>query len=215
MGLVKNKVIAAMLFALLLLPQSVLSTTADEYAFKVFLDDKEIGHHRFEVLRQGAETMVKSEADFTVKFLFFNAYSYRHSNTELWQEGCLRLIDAQTDDNGDELFVRGKLKNAKLSLETQAGMSEVDGCIRSFAYWDLDLLRDKQLLNPQTGELLPVTVEFLGESDIEHRGTSVAAKHYIIRGEDLDIELWYSKDRNWLALESTLENGSRLSYRIP
>ena len=208
-------IVSMLLLASLSLSYPAFSKTTDEYAFKVFLDDKEIGQHTFEVRKQGEEIMVKSEAAFNVKFLFFNAYTYKHSNTELWQEGCLRLIDAQTDDNGDELFVRGKLDDASLSLETPAGVNEIDGCIRSFAYWDLDLLRDKQLLNPQTGELLPVTVEFVGESDIEYRGTTVPALQYIIRGEDLAIELWYSKERDWLALESTLENGSKLSYRIP
>ena len=30
-----------------------------------------------------------------IKFLFFDAYRYRHENEELWRDGCLQAIDAR------------------------------------------------------------------------------------------------------------------------
>jgi hypothetical protein len=185
------------------------------YDFKVYLDDSEIGSHRFEISSDTATQQVKSKADFDVKFLFFNAYQYRHSNTEIWQGECLQAINATTDDNGERLFVRGEKEDGALVLRTNDGSRTVEGCIRSFAYWDPDLLNSTHLLNSQTGELEPVEVMKLGTSTIDYRGQQVPAMHYIISGEDLSIELWYSTEEEWLALESTLENGKRLRYRLP
>jgi len=46
------------------------------------------------------------------------------------------------------------------------------------------------------------------------RGEPVAAYRYRLSGEDLKIDLWYSPDNHWLALESTLEGGRKLRYRM-
>lgn len=200
---------------LLLMPVLLQASNTRSYDFKVYLDESEIGSHRFEILSDTDTQQVRSEADFDVKFLFFSAYQYRHSNTEIWQGECLKAINATTDDNGERLFVRGERADDALVLETSEGERTVKGCIRSFAYWDLDLINSTHLLNSQTGELEPVEVKDLGTSSIEYQGREVPAEHYIIRGEDLSIELWYSTEREWLALESTLENGKRLRYRIP
>ena len=200
---------------LLLAPMLLQASNTRSYDFKVYLDESEIGSHRFEISSDTATQQVRSEADFDVKFLFFSAYQYRHSNTEIWQGECLKAINATTDDNGERLFVRGEREDNALLLETNDGLRTVQGCIRSFAYWDPELLNSTHLLNSQTGELEAVEVRNLGTSSIEYRGREVPAEHYIILGEDLSIELWYSTEQEWLALESTLDNGKRLRYRIP
>lgn len=200
---------------LLLAPMLLQASNTRSYDFKVYLDESEIGSHRFEISSDTATQRVRSEADFDVKFLFFSAYQYRHSNTEIWQGECLKTINATTDDNGERLFVRGEREDNALLLETNDGLRTVQGCIRSFAYWDPELLNSTHLLNSQTGELEPVEVKKLGASSIEYRGRQVPAVHYMISGEDLSIELWYSTEQEWLALESTLDNGKRLRYRIP
>jgi hypothetical protein len=206
-------------FRLLLLILLVLSAGAlmanqtQRYDFRVLLDDNEIGHHRFVVSERDAETTVTSEARFDVKFLFINAYTYTHANSETWQGDCLYAIDAATDDNGESLFVRGETVEQQLLLETPDGRRHIEGCVRTFAYWDPQLLRAQRLLNAQTGELVDVDVRALGESTIEVRGKPVRAHHYRLSSDELDIDLWYSDNRQWLALESTVGNGSRLRYQ--
>ena len=68
---------------LLLLLSSFVS--AKEFNFKVLLNDKDIGHHRFSVDDQ----TVQSNAAFDVKLWIIPAYKYRHKATETNQNGCL------------------------------------------------------------------------------------------------------------------------------
>jgi len=182
------------------------------YHFKVLLDDDEIGYHRFVVTPHNTFTYVNTEARFDVKFLFITAYSYLHSNSEVWQGDCLRTIQATTDDNGEDLFVRGEYNEQRLVVHTPAGEQQLEGCIRTFAYWDPELLNGTRLLNSQTGELVEVAIQRLGQSTIQVRGKPVKAQHYRIHNPELSIDLWYSDKQEWLALESTTENGARLRY---
>ncbi len=197
----------------LLLP-AISVADVEKYEFKVFLDEREIGYHRFVVTPQNMRTFVSSEAHFDVSFLFLNFYRYLHSSNEIWLNDCLSTIESHTNDNGENHFVRGQTSDDSFLLQTAEQRLQVDGCVRTFAYWDPSLLSSGQLLNPQTGELIEVEIVFIGESIIDRGERSSIARHYQITSDQLTIDLWYSTDEKWLALESTVENGARLRYAI-
>ena len=89
-----------------------------------------------------------------------------------------------------------------------------DGCVVSYAYWDPErLLRQRELLNPQTGQFDPAKIESLGEETIAVRGAQVRADRYRLHGGKLVIDLWYSKSGEWLQLDSTTTSKRQLHYR--
>ena len=202
----------ALLFFSMAISVNSYAIQEKSYDFKVFLGDKEIGFHKFMVTPHKDQTYVNSEANFDVKFLFISAYTYLHQNSEVWKGNCLQAINATTDDNGDVLYVRGKYREQTLNLQTHKGQKKLEGCIKTFAYWDPSLLNSNKLLNVQTGKLEEVNIEVLGESQINRNGTLIRANHYRINNPKFNIDLWYSDNKEWLALESTTENGARLRY---
>jgi hypothetical protein len=190
------------------------SGTDGTYTFKVFLDDKEIGTQRFVVSSSNGRTDVDIEARFEVTFWFITAYRYRHINSEVWDGGCLRRIRSHTDDNGRTFFVRGTHAADRLTLVTHAGTTTVDGCVKTFAYWDQDFLWSRSLLNSQTGEMNPVSTTRLGHEVIPVRGRSTNATHYRLVADTFSVDLWYSPRGEWLALESTTADNARLRYEL-
>lgn len=207
-----KKLTVLMLFLFSVISTNALATQTKRYDFKVFLGEKEIGHHKFLVTPHKQQTYVSSEANFDVKFLFFSAYNYLHYNSEVWQDNCLQAINAVTDDNGDMLFVRGNMANNGMQLHTHTGSQQLNGCVKTFAYWDPSLLDAKKLLNVQTGQLEDVDIKLIGQSTRLVRGKPLKTNHYRIKSEKFSIDLWYSSNHEWLALESTTENGARLRY---
>ena len=202
-----------LLFFFLAISTNSFAIQEKSYDFKVFLGDKEIGFHKFMVTPHKDQTYVNSEANFDVKFLFISAYTYLHQNSEVWKGNCLQAINATTDDNGELLFVRGKYHKYGLDIQTHNGQQQLQGCVKTFAYWDPSLLNSKKLLNVQTGKLEEVNIESLGKSVIKKNGGAIEAKHYRINNPKFSIDLWYSNNKEWLALESTTENGARLRYQ--
>ena len=193
-----------------------------EWLFAVSLDDKPIGHHRFVLREQGASgaslRQLVSKARFNVKVLFVNAYRYEHDAKELWSGSCLRRIEAHTDDNGTRQNVSGAREGERFALEVDDRSRELGRCVKTFAYWNPDILESSALLNPQTGDFVAVQVTSIGRDTLTVRGETVTAERYRIvgtsgAGEPLQIDLWYSSQKDWLALEALTDGGRRLRYR--
>jgi len=183
------------------------------WQFDVSLNGKPVGYHSFEVRQDGRQQVLETEASFDVKFLFVTAFRYRHQNTEIWNDGCLRSIDATTDSNGQTLSVRGTGAENNFDLSGTAGSTTLTGCIQSFAYWNPVVLESNRLLNSQTGEYEDVTVTFEKQERLEVGGKTVDALRYRLSAKAGDITLWYSsEDGTWLGLKAPAKGGRTISY---
>ena len=199
---------------LLMLGSVAALANPKRWEFQVFLDDAAIGHHHFVLSDKGTERELTTDARFEVKVLFINAYRYVHDASERWRGNCLAGLTARTDDNGKQSAVQVDQQGERVSVVTSRGREALDGCVMSFAYWNPEILRQTRLLNSQTGQYEAVTIAAMGEEKITVRGAPVQAKRYRITGPKNLIDLWYSADNNWLALQSTLEGGRRLRYLL-
>ena len=190
-----------------------------EWQFDVYLDDKPIGTHEFRVTDTGAAQRVETSAAFDVRFLFFNAFRYRHTNVETWQDGCLQSIESQTDSNGKLSTVTGTRRDGQLHVDTGDGSDTLDGCVMTFAYWDRNLLQAERLLNSQTGLYEPVEVDAHGEELLRIGNTEVEAERYTLAVKGREIHIWYSTDKStWLALQAPAKGDRVLRYtpsRLP
>lgn len=201
-------------FCALLIPVTASASAGQEWNFRVYLDDKPIGYHHFRLTQAGEQQLLTTEAQFDVKFLKITVFKYRHENAELWDNQCLNSITSTTDENGKLFRVEGAATEMGFQLSTAAGEASLPPCISTFAYWDESFLQHDRLLNSQTGEYLEVNVDNLGEKSIRLRDSSVSASHYKLTGDELDIELWYDRNGQWLALQSTTGKGRLLRYVI-
>lgn len=188
------------------------SASAEIYDFKVFLGEKEIGGQQVTVSSDGSRARIHIDARFTVKFLAIPVYRYRHTNDEMWEGACLQEIRAETDDNGDSFFVRGSSKNGRMVVETHRGHWSGEGCIKTFAYWNVDWLTGGRLLNSQTGEVQRADVRTIGEETIAVRGVPTRAMHRRIVTDTFWIDLWHDLDGKWVALQSPTAKGDVLRY---
>ena len=79
------------------------------------------------------------------------------------------------------------------------------------------MLEQRALLNAQTGEYLPIEVEYVGEESLDLDGKTVRAIRYQLRNtdEEIDITVWYeSVSKRWLSLESRV-GGDRVIRYLP
>ncbi len=182
--------------------------------FQVFLNDAPIGYHRFALSGEGAAREMKIEARFEVKALFITVFRYAHDAKESWRGNCLDSLTARTNDDGTSLAADATRDGERLAVTATRGRTVLDGCVMSFAYWNPEMLRQSRLLNAQTGEYETVKIAALGDETIAVRSAQVAARHYRISGAKNPIDLWYSGNNEWLALESTVEGGRRLRYQL-
>ncbi len=192
-------------------------TTQQNWNFKVFLDEKEIGYHNYKINVSNNQQVIISEANFNVNILYVYNYNYSHSNYEIWKNGCLYSIASVTDDDGDVFTVNGKQLPDSFTLavlkQTDKVNTTMNDCVRSFAYWDAKLLNSAKLLNPQTGEYLDVDIKPLGKKLLNTNGKKILANGFRLTAEDIQIDVWYSDKQDWIALESDTRAG-KLRYVV-
>ncbi|MDH3377880.1 MAG: DUF6134 family protein, partial [Gammaproteobacteria bacterium] len=162
---------------------------AQQWRFTVFLDNKEIGYHNFQITDNEDRRSVVIDAQFNVKFLFFNAYRYQHNNREIWSGGCLQGLESRTDDNGELFKVDAKKRDERIIVESLSEKTNVSGCVKSFAYWDASFLSADKLLNAQTGEYLDVEIKDLGSDQVQVKGKATPARRYRLTADELTIDL--------------------------
>jgi hypothetical protein len=195
-------------------PVSAAPTAPDrEWNFRVLLDGKEVGWHRYVVRGDGGDTEVESRASFDVRFLFLNAYSYRHEARERWRGTCLDTLESRTETNGTVEEVEAASLGDALLVAGPSGDARLPGCVMSFAYWDPRILGASRLLNSQTGQLLPVRVADRGTEVVDLAGRQVAASRHRLTAPGLEIDLWYANGR-WVALEAPTPGGRVLRYEL-
>jgi hypothetical protein len=205
--------VRATLLAALAVPLGAAATTSEQtMKFRVYLDSDPIGEHSFRLAHRGDGQEVLSEARFDVNLLIFNAYRYRHESREVWREGCIESIKAQTDDNGSAYRVEGERDREALTLAVNGRTERLPACVSTFAYWDREFLKRGRLLNPQNGEMIDVQVEPAGRERRKVDGRDLEAEAWRLRGEDLDLTVWYSEDGRWIGLESATDKGRTLRY---
>lgn len=207
-----RKIVLLMLLSIPSVP--TLAAHGNAWDFRVFLDEKEIGSHRFDITGSGEARTLTSKARFDVRFLFVNAYSYRHEAVEGWNGDCLARLESHTDDNGKVHQVEAMHRPNETIVQTNGGSERLGECVMTFAYWNPAMLEQSRLLNSQNGEYVDVTITQVGSEQITVRGVSTPARRYALRSKGMAIDLWYSSDDEWLALESVTEGGRHLRYRL-
>ncbi len=218
-----SKFVTAMAFLALMAmlsqqPADAEKTTQRELAsgnawrFKVYLDDKQIGFQNFFVAEHAGIKQLRSVANFEYKMLFMNLFHYQHETSEIWTGDCLQSINARTDANGKPFRVDGRLEQGEFRVERTGGEVSLPECVMSFAFWNPKVLEQKNLLNAQDGELLEVDISTPVFEELEVLGESRPSYRYRLAAGALNLDLWYSTDKEWLALESEVQGGRTLRY---
>ena len=206
-----NKIV--LMIALMALSASVKAAD-QEWRFQVYLDDKKIGTHDFILQELDNQRLLQSEANFEYRLMFVKLYGYEHENTEIWTGDCLAGIESTTDANGKPFKVSGSLQGDRFVLKGTAGEAELPSCSMSFAYWNPAFLQQERLINVQNGEVLDIKVSEPERVQLEVRGVMQPALRYQLGAGEMKIELWYSENNEWLALETEARGGRRLRYEL-
>ena len=186
---------------------------AKSWEFDVSMDGKAIGTHTFSLEPQDGKQLLKSDAKFNVKFLGVTVFRYHHTAEEAWANDCLQKLDAKTEENSKVTLVNGLQDTQLFKVAAQKPLQISSECVMTFAYWNPKILQQKKLLNPQTGDYLATNISTLGKQTISVRGQPVSAEHYKIDTTKFKIDIWYSAEGDWLALQSLTPDG-RIDYAL-
>lgn len=182
----------------------------NEIAFDVERDGDVVGQYIINFKRANQGVLVDARVDVNVNLLFVPVYTLRYHAQEFWSGGQLQTIEANTNDDGDQVHVQATRDAEGLQVKTNNGDYETSAVL-PISHWNPALLSGGKLLNGMTGEVDEVKVFDQGLDTVSTRNGSLRANHYLYSG-DLNGEIWYDEEGRWVKLRFRAKDGSMIDY---
>jgi hypothetical protein len=163
----------------------------------------DIGRHVITFACDGARTIVEAEVAIEVDILRIPVFRRNAHYHEVWQDDRLIAFDSRFDENGDLFEVHARADGERMIIEGEDGSIEAPASVISNHPWNGAVVLRPLLFDTRTGRLQHVRVTPVGEDTIEIGGRPIAARRCHVDG-DLERDLWYDRDGDWLQ--------SRLAY---
>ena len=164
----------------------------------------EVGRHSITFACAGEELVVETRVTGEVKVLFVPIFQREARYREVWRGDRLIAFDSWFKDNGEVYEVKARAAGEQTIIEGRRGRLEAPATIVSNHPWNHAVIDRPLLFDTQRGKLQQVQVTPAGEDTISVGGAQVSALKYLVTG-DLERELWYGRDGEWLQ--------SRLEYQ--
>lgn len=168
--------------------------------FMVLRNGKPFGQHVLTFDREAdGHLKVTSDVDLEVKIGPFTAFRYRLDSIERWQDGQLISLISSSNNDGRKGTVSAQVEQGALRVESTKFDGELPlGTIPS-SHWNRLQVYQSEMLSTETGEVLEIDVDMLGDDQIEIDGAIVEATHYRLQS-DLTVDLWYDQQSRWVKL---------------
>ncbi len=192
-----------------------LNVPADgDLVFEVYRNGDRFGTHAVSFRESGDELEVETDIDLRVGLGPVTFFRYRHDAREVWRDGQLVSLNSQTLKDGRNLSLNVASNGAEaLDIEGEAGVSAAPLGSVPTSYWNMALIERTEMLNTETGELMPISVRELGAENVEAGGETVRATRYRIDGGPIPLDILYDDDQRWVGLAFTAR-GSEVIYRL-
>lgn len=190
--------------------------------YGLFLNDKLIGSHIFELSKKGSYFSVKSKGEFKVSKLGVLLMNYKTESEEVYKKGKLMKFNSKTNQNDKEKFANiVSINENSFFIDGSSYKGEIDNNAIVGSWWNHEIVSNSKQISPISGRIIEQKVKFIGKESISINGNSYSALHFHFFSNDnepmnkkkLNIHVWYdSKSLLWI--KSRYEKFGTWEYRL-
>lgn len=182
------------------LPSSWTASDGAVIDFSVLRNGKPFGQHVLTFDRdESGELKVTSDVDLEVKIGPFTAFKYRLDSVERWEDGQLISLTASSNNDGRKGTVSAQAEDDALVVESTKFEGELPLSTIPSSHWNRLQVYQSQMLSTETGEVLDIAVEVIGNDQVVVDGETVETTHYRLKS-DITVDLWYDSQSRWVKL---------------
>lgn len=185
--------------------------------FAIFRDGEEIGRHEVRFRPTAGGFDVTSDIDIAVKIAFITAFRFSQHAQDRWVAGQLVESRITTDDNGKTSATEIEARGAALSVEggiEQRTLQVPLGTMTDIAFWNLDIVRQRKLVDIQKAILTDVAATHSGSETIDVGTGPITAERYTMNSESgRNGDIWFDAAGNWVK-GRLITRGETLDYRL-
>ncbi len=182
------------------LPTPWVATDGAVIDFTVLRKGKPFGSHVLTFERDDSGKLeVTTDVDLQVKFGPITAFKYRLDSAEEWIDGQLVALNGKSNNDGRKGEVIAEAEGGDLVVDGTKFEGRLPlGTIPS-SHWNRLQVYQNQMLSTETGEVLDIDVELIGDDKVQVGDQMIDATHYRLTS-DLTVDLWYDRQSRWVKL---------------
>ena len=206
----KNIVVFIIATLLCLSAQSFPIPKNGEAKFDIVRKNKVIGTHEIFFLESNGDLIIETNIDVEVKILFVSAYTFSHQSKEIWRDGNFIKINGYSDFEDDrEYFIQGEVKDDFLYASGMDGKLELDKNILPSNFWNIDVLKQKEIFDTQKGVVRTIDVENLGYEEIKVNKENIKCNKFTLNASSNpkdkspfpEYTLWYDENNELMKFQ--------------
>lgn len=202
------RLISAMLA--MLTGSAVISADVEQRDFSISVDGKAAGSYSMTIeKRDDGVTVQAGRADVRLR-VFLKNFVYTYSGKELWKDGRLLSVEANTNDDGTRYQLRASMTQRGIDVVVNGRLSQAPADAWTMSYWQLppqNQRNDLSLLDVDSGRILKGKLGYVGKTAMTIDGKPVDVFQFQLRG-NASADLWYDRSDR-LVRQETIEEGHR------
>ena len=193
----------------------------DKLEFDIYRNNKLVGYHTYDFIRQEKDLLVKSKIFFQIKKVGVVFYSYEVNGKEYYSDNKFIKFESTTKQNKKNKFCKIFMKNNEFFIDgsSYSGPAPEDFMIGT--WWNYKIINQKRQISAISGRIIEQEVKLLSEDVVEYNGIQYEALHYNFSSTDkklskdkkLNTNVWYDKNTS-IWLKATFEKKGKWEYRL-
>tara|TARA_B100001057_G_scaffold34498_1_gene31305 strand:+ start:2194 stop:2874 length:681 start_codon:yes stop_codon:yes gene_type:complete len=190
---------------------------------EIFRNNELIGYNNYFFTRNGDETLITNQIEFTVKILGANIFKIKGFGEEKYLKDQLISFQSKTLQNDKNKYVNlifdKKKSNYNIKGSSYNGNASTDNVIGN--WWNHKILQADSQISPISGSIKKQVISFIGKERIELYGKIYDVDHFKLQSKNmtlpknkrLNFDIWVNR-KNSMIIKVSYSRMGYWEYRL-
>ena len=191
--------------------------------YELFRNNKSIGFHNYNFIRNDNNLVVDSEVSFKITKLGVDLYKYYAKSKETYLNGIFTSFTSKTNQNKKQKYVNISIdpldKNLLVDGSSYKGKADKDFIIGT--WWNHEIVQKKAQISAVSGRIIEQKVEFIGKEEIIIGDKTYKTLRFNFSSSDpslskdkrLNTDIWY-EEGTYLWVKAAFDKTGYWEYRL-
>ena len=191
--------------------------------YELFRNNKSIGYHKYDFIRENDILSIKSEVSFKITKLGIDLYKYFAASEEVYKNNQFFKFSSKTNKNKKKRYVNIGVDTADGDLiidgSSYKGKASKDYIVGT--WWNHEIIKSKAQISAISGRIIEQTVTFVGKEKVTIGDKKFNTLRFNFKSSDqtlpdskkLNTDIWYDEKTN-LWVKAAFDKTGYWEYRI-
>ncbi len=184
-----------------------------ERIFSIVRHDQIVGEARYVFRRTEERLFVRIDVSYALGSAAAPLYKLEHHSEESWENGRLKAMISDTEENGQRWRLRLDWNGEQLDGKSNQVALAISGLPVPSSMWHRDTPKSEALVSSIDGFVRPLSVHPLGRRTMMAAGREIEADGYILIGA-LERTLWYDSECQLVAASHNAQDGREIFWEL-